>query len=207
MTAISDQTRQYWFDIVLGWAYSRLPAPQFDECKAALTPDADVIAALTKRATAAEQEAQALAVVAKDQVKFDLVIARGTCAFCGWEYGPSVLMDANAVGAHVAACPKHPMRAVEAARDEALLEITAQAKALGAMLDAERQQSQKLRQQTFKEAIQTCRDREQLHDRNTAKYIAGAPEYYAHSCYSTEANEIANALAKLAAQPPKSVMA
>lgn len=35
-TAISDQTRQYWLDTVLGWAEDRLMPPQFEECKRAL---------------------------------------------------------------------------------------------------------------------------------------------------------------------------
>lgn len=42
---ISDATRQYWLDTVLGWAEDRLMPPQYDECKAALTqaaPNADL---------------------------------------------------------------------------------------------------------------------------------------------------------------------
>lgn len=34
---ISEQTREYWLQTVLGWAEDRLPPPQFDECKRALT--------------------------------------------------------------------------------------------------------------------------------------------------------------------------
>jgi hypothetical protein len=35
--AISDMTRQYWIETVLGWAEDRLLPPQFYECKEALT--------------------------------------------------------------------------------------------------------------------------------------------------------------------------
>ena len=33
---VSEPTRQYWLDTVLGWAEDRLAPPQFDECKRAL---------------------------------------------------------------------------------------------------------------------------------------------------------------------------
>ena len=33
---ISDLTRKYWIDILLGWAEDRLLPPQLDECRAAL---------------------------------------------------------------------------------------------------------------------------------------------------------------------------
>jgi hypothetical protein len=35
--SITEATRQYWLDTVLGWAEARLMPPQFDECKRALT--------------------------------------------------------------------------------------------------------------------------------------------------------------------------
>ena len=33
---ITETTRQYWLDTVLGWAEDRLMPPQFDECWRAL---------------------------------------------------------------------------------------------------------------------------------------------------------------------------
>lgn len=33
---MSEQTRQYWIDTVLGWAQDRLMPPQYDECVRAL---------------------------------------------------------------------------------------------------------------------------------------------------------------------------
>lgn len=36
MSKVSEATREYWVKVLLEWAESRLPAPQFDECKQAL---------------------------------------------------------------------------------------------------------------------------------------------------------------------------
>jgi hypothetical protein len=36
---VSEMTRQYWIDTLLGWAERRLAPPQFDECKRALDLD------------------------------------------------------------------------------------------------------------------------------------------------------------------------
>jgi hypothetical protein len=36
MSKVSDMTRKFWFDTLLGWAEYRLAPPQYDECTRAL---------------------------------------------------------------------------------------------------------------------------------------------------------------------------
>lgn len=36
---VTEATRKYWIEIVLGWADARLPGPQYDECYTALHQD------------------------------------------------------------------------------------------------------------------------------------------------------------------------
>lgn len=40
---ITEATRQYWLNVALDWAESRLAPPQYDECKIALTTPAPSI--------------------------------------------------------------------------------------------------------------------------------------------------------------------
>ena len=49
---LSNLTRKYWIDILLGWAEDRLPPPQLDECRAALD-----FAGLVERAVKSERQA------------------------------------------------------------------------------------------------------------------------------------------------------
>ncbi len=51
-------------------------------------------------------------------------------------------------------------------------------------------------------AVAVCRAREQMHERNADKYIMGAPECTAHTCYSLEADECADAIAALTPPAP-----
>jgi hypothetical protein len=83
--AVSDTTRQYWLDVVLGWAGMRLMPPQFAECKRALTAD-PLAAALA--ACRAERDALRAALAEFGGHSFfctkDVPFSDGQCS-CGWD--------------------------------------------------------------------------------------------------------------------------
>jgi len=56
---VSESTRQYWLDTVLGWAEDRLAPPQFDECKRALLQGAPPDKAAIRAAELAQAERDA----------------------------------------------------------------------------------------------------------------------------------------------------
>jgi len=85
----------------------------------------------TTFALEAEEEAHGFVRIAREHNKLRAEVEKmghtTWCAYCG-EYFVEIA-DANAcdkIGAHIAVCPKHPMREVERERDEARAEVETQ---------------------------------------------------------------------------------